>query len=254
MTPRKYKGHKMKKLSLLLALILALAAVFAPFASRAEQNAAEWYDLNSDSEISSDDAIYLLRHVMFPRDYPVGYEPDLDRNGRVDSDDAVYLLRYTLFPGGYPLCAHEESDRITDKEPDAQGDGEWHTECTVCHARLHSGVIPRIDENGTFTSKNDVALYLHTYGKLPSNYITKAEAQALGWKSGDLWKYAPGKSIGGDEFYNREGLLPKKSGRKWYECDIGYAGGNRNSTRIVWSTDGLIYYTDDHYESFTQLY
>ncbi len=244
----------MKKLTILLALLLALAAVFAPLASRAEHNAAVWYDLNSDNTISSDDAIYLLRHVMFPNDYPVGYELDLDRDGDTDSDDAIYLLRYTLFPADYPLCAHEESGRITDKEPGPLGDGEWHTECAVCHARLRGGAIPRIDENGTFTSKDDVALYIHTYGRLPSNYITKAEARELGWKSGDLWKFAPGRSIGGDEFYNREGLLPKKTGRTWHECDIGYAGGDRGSCRVVWSTDGLIYYTDDHYESFTQLY
>ncbi len=112
----------------------------------------------------------------------------------------------------------------------------------------------RINENGEYTSKEDVALYIRTYGKLPKNFITKSQAESLGWEKGPLWDYAPGKSIGGDVFSNREGLLPKKSGRTWYECDIDYDGGSRGAKRIVFSSDGLIYYTDDHYESFTQLY
>lgn len=64
----------------------------------------------------------------------------------------------------------------------------------------------------------------------------------------------PGMSIGGDRFGNREGLLPDAEGRKWYECDINFSGGFRGAERIVYSNDGLIYYTSDHYESFTQLY
>ena len=112
-----------------------------------------------------------------------------------------------------------------------------------------------IDENGWYYDKDNVALYIHTYGHLPGNYITKAEAEALGWTGGSVEKYAKGKAIGGDYFGNYEGLLPKKSGRKYYECDIDTKGAkNRGSKRIIFSNDGLIFYTDDHYESFTQLY
>ena len=113
-----------------------------------------------------------------------------------------------------------------------------------------------IDEKGTYTSKEDVALYLHTYGHLPSNYITKDEAQDAGWKTEglDLNEACPGKSIGGDRFGNREGRLPKAKGRTWYECDIDYKSGSRGAKRIVYSSDGLIYYTDDHYKTFEQLY
>lgn len=112
-----------------------------------------------------------------------------------------------------------------------------------------------IDEDGSYTSRDEVAAYLRTYGRLPGNFITKDEAQALGWESsaGNLDKVAPGKSIGGDYFGNYEGQLPKKSGRKYYECDIDYTGGYRGAKRIVYSNDGLIFYTDDHYESFTEL-
>ena len=111
-----------------------------------------------------------------------------------------------------------------------------------------------VREDGTYTDRDHVALYLHLYGKLPSNFITKKDAQALGWNGGSLKNYAPGKSIGGDRFGNNEGKLPKKSDRKYYECDIDYNGGSRNAKRIVYSDDGLIFYTDDHYETFKQLY
>ena len=114
---------------------------------------------------------------------------------------------------------------------------------------------PALDPDGSYTTKEDVALYIHLYGKLPSNFITKSEARKLGWKSGGLERYAPGKCIGGDTFGNREGLLPKASGRTYRECDIDTLGkSSRGAKRIVFSNDGLIYYTDDHYESFTLLY
>ena len=112
-----------------------------------------------------------------------------------------------------------------------------------------------LDRDGTYTSKEDVALYLYLYGELPKNFITKSEAEKLGWEGGSVEKYAPGKSIGGDKFGNREGLLPKKNGRQYYECDIDTLGKNsRGAKRIVFSNDGLIYYTDDHYETFELLY
>ena len=112
-----------------------------------------------------------------------------------------------------------------------------------------------IDENGTYTSKDDVALYINTYGKLPSNFITKKEAKKLGWEGGSLEEYAPGKSIGGDYFGNYEELLPEKKGREYHECDIDTKGKKkRGAKRIIYSNDGLIYYTDDHYKTFTLLY
>lgn len=112
-----------------------------------------------------------------------------------------------------------------------------------------------LDEDGDYYSKDEVALYIHQYGKLPKNYITKTKAQKLGWKYGSLEDFAPGKCIGGGRFYNLEGDLPEKDERKYYECDIGTLGkSERGGKRIVYSNDGLIYYTDDHYESFILLY
>ena len=113
-----------------------------------------------------------------------------------------------------------------------------------------------ITEDGYYTDPYDVADYLYEFGHLPDNFITKNEARNLGWDSqdGNLDEVAPGMSIGGDTFGNREGLLPKANGRKYYECDVNYEGGYRGGERIVYSNDGLIFYTADHYKSFEQLY
>lgn len=113
-----------------------------------------------------------------------------------------------------------------------------------------------ITENGTYTSKKEVALYIHTFKKLPSNFITKKEARSLGWdnQKGNLWEVTDQKSIGGDRFGNYEENLPTQNGRKYYECDIDYKGGYRNEKRIVYSNDELIFYTEDHYQTFEQLY
>ena len=113
----------------------------------------------------------------------------------------------------------------------------------------------QIDEDGAYTTKDDVALYIHTYGHLPDNFITKKDAQALGWPGGSLEPYAPGKCIGGSRFGNYEGLLPEADGRTWTECDINTLGAkSRGPERIVFSNDGLIYYTGDHYQTFELLY
>jgi len=112
-----------------------------------------------------------------------------------------------------------------------------------------------LEYEGAYYSKEDVALYLHTYGTLPQNFVTKDEAEEAGWSGGSVERYLPGCAIGGDRFGNREGLLPDAPGRKWTECDINTLGASgRGAERIVFSNDGLIYYTPDHYESFELLY
>ncbi len=138
---------------------------------------------------------------------------------------ALAVLLCTLFPGA--SLAQSWEDRILTAADDLLEDGEY-------------------------TDLDHVAAYLVFYGTLPSNYITKAEAKKLGWKNAkDLWDYAPGCSVGGDAFGNREGLLPKGD---WYECDLFYAGGERGSQRLVYNEEGTVYYTDDGYKSFTLVY
>ena len=113
-----------------------------------------------------------------------------------------------------------------------------------------------VDEDGWYTSKEEVALYIHLYGQLPGNYVTKDEAEEAGWHGGNVERWTgEGTAIGGSPFGNREGLLPKAQGRYYTECDIDTAGeSSRGAKRIVFSNDGLVYYTEDHYESFELLY
>ena len=101
---------------------------------------------------------------------------------------------------------------------------------------------------------DNVVLYLEVYGELPANYITKAEARELGWEGGSVENYMEGAAIGGDYFGNREGLLPVADGRSYAECDIDTNGyGSRGSRRLVYSNDGLYFYTSNHYESFSEI-
>lgn len=135
-------------------------------------------------------------------------------------------------------AAPEEPEKPGNTSSDDQSDG-----------------VDVLPENGSYTSKEDVALYIYTYGHLPDNFITKKEAQNLGWPGGSLEPYAPGMCIGGSRFGNYEGLLPDAKGRTWTECDIDTLGArSRGAKRIVFSNDGLVYYTEDHYESFELLY
>ena len=116
-------------------------------------------------------------------------------------------------------------------------------------------VPAEINFYGSYTTKEEVALYIYVYHCLPENFITKNEARELGWEGGGLEPFAPGMCIGGDRFGNYEGLLPDAEGRTWTECDIDTLGkDSRGAKRIVFSNDGMIYYTDDHYESFQLLY
>lgn len=147
------------------------------------------------------------------------------------------------------------ADRQTQQSQTQENGQQPQSDAEDSSALPDNNGLAAIDESGSYTSKDDVALYLHTYGHLPHNFITKKEAQALGWSGGSLEPYAPGMCIGGSRFGNYEGLLPEAEGRSYTECDIDTMGaGSRGAKRIVFSNDGLIYYTDDHYESFTLLY
>lgn len=107
----------------------------------------------------------------------------------------------------------------------------------------------------TNDGKQGVDCYIYKNLSLPSFYITKENARQIGWKPhlGNLDKVAPGKMIGGDVFYNREGKLPSAPGRVWYECDIDYNGGFRNNYRLIYSNDGFIFKTDSHYVNFISI-
>ena len=110
--------------------------------------------------------------------------------------------------------------------------------------------------SGPIIEPQAIADFLFEHGELPDNFITKNEAQALGWDSSRNYvsDVAPGKSIGGDRFGNYEKRLPEVKGRKYYEADCYYTGGKRGAERIIYSSDGHVWYTEDHYTTFTELF
>lgn len=117
-------------------------------------------------------------------------------------------------------------------------------------------VTPTPVPDGPIIDPQSIADYIFAHGELPDNFITKKEAQALGWDSsrnyvGDV---APGKSIGGDRFGNYEGLLPTEKGITYREADCYYTGKKRNAYRIIYSSNGRVWYTEDHYQTFTELF
>jgi len=157
-------------------------------------------------------------------------------------DEALTEENYSVTAEAYEEVSDAVDEEDIETEPAEESEETEATEAAI-------------DEDGVYTTAEDVALYIHTYGKLPSNFITKSEARDLGWPGGSLEEYAPGKCIGGDYFGNYEGLLPEEDGREYHECDIDTLGADsRGAKRIIYSNDGLIYYTEDHYESFELLY
>ncbi len=173
-----------------------------------------------------------------------------------ETEDEIDLVVVTDGPtDGTPDDVHANSPPEETAEPPAEATDAPETEQASEAGSVTKTRPASIDADGSYYSKDNVALYIYTYGRLPANFITKKQAKKLGWSSGGLDKYAPGKCIGGDRFGNYEGLLPEAPGRFYTECDIDTKGAKkRGAKRIVFSNDGLIYYTDDHYESFTLLY
>ncbi len=162
------------------------------------------------------------------------------------------LLSFSLMAGcAAPVESTEPVQaEVVLTEPEA---AETEAIATEAAETTEAETEPWIDPYGSYTTKEDVALYIHLYGELPLNFMTKKQARDLGWEGGSLEPIAPGMCIGGDHFGNYEGLLPED--REYTECDIDTLGASkRGAKRIVFSDDGLIYYTDDHYESFELLY
>lgn len=96
---------------------------------------------------------------------------------------------------------------------------------------------------------------LKTVQHLPDYYLTKEEAEAIGWirRKGNLNKVAQGKMIGGDRYFNKNGHLPSDLGRTWFEADIEYETSYRGDNRILYSNDGLIFVTYDHYLTYIEI-
>ena len=109
---------------------------------------------------------------------------------------------------------------------------------------------------GPMEAAQELADYIFEHGELPENFVTKRQARDMGWQKnyrypGDI---SPGLTIGGDYFGNYQQKLPDVKGRKYYEADCFYHGGKRNDYRIIYSNDGHVWYTGDHYVTFIELF
>lgn len=224
----------MKKLKLFLTAFLLIFTL--AFAGCTDKNAEPTI---KDTDVFEEELTPLTEDEVAALDEDPGYDEEMTS---IDEEDMENL--------------DESSDTSLDESAagsDVRNENE--SQNTEDPSDTSQGTI-QVTEDGTYTSREEVAVYIHTYGHLPSNYITKAEAKKLGWVSseGNLNEVAPGKSIGGDSFGNYEKMLPEEEGRKYYECDIDFDGTYRNEKRIIYSNDGLIFYTGDHYETFEQVY
>ncbi len=222
-----FKVKRFLLIPLLCLLVMIAGACGTNTGRDAQKNDSSLTVLDEQNQGAADDAVSdgtrEYNDTGGDKDQEYDDEDQKDPQGNVDAD---------------------ENDPQKYDDEDQKDDPEEKTE------KPDQGNLP--DEKGTYTTKQDVALFLHVYGRLPDNFMTKKEARALGWSGGSLEKYAPGMCIGGDRFGNYEGNLPDGN---YHECDINTLGkSKRGAERLIYSDDGRIYYTDDHYETFTLLY
>jgi len=180
-----------------------------------------------------------------------GFTKQISRLSRTWLAAAIVTLMVLMT--GCGIILDDQPTNSDSSEHSASGTG--HTDTKQQPAKSSGNANPQKQSSGSLTSFKDVSDYIREHHELPANFITKKEAEKLGWvpSKGNLHQVAPGKSIGGDRFGNREGLLPKAKNRIWYEADINYKKGTRGADRILFSNDGLIYMTTDHYKSFTDI-
>ena len=230
--------NKLSKRTRLILAVLLIAAIVA-------------WSLWGPDAVPAADADVLPAQSSTVESLPELTESQVSGGAATDESSITGTPPDSAVPDTLPEESEPEESAQAESEP-AESEPE-ESELTESGPEEDPTGLP--DEDGSYTSKEDVARYLHVYGRLPKNFMTKAEARDLGWDGGSLEPYAEGMCIGGDRFGNYEGLLPEKEGRRYTECDIDTLGkSSRGAKRIVFSNDGLIYYTDDHYESFELLY
>lgn len=175
------------------------------------------------------------------------------------TDDAINAIGTTVSDAMEDVDVREILGSVGDKVSELM-DGLPDTTSSIKEAVSQSSsgsgsAEAGVAEGENYLSREDVTAYLHAYGTLPPNYLTVAEAEALGWDgSGDLWAVRDGAAIGGDSYDNLAGLVPAADGRSWRQCDVNYAGGARGNERLVYSNDGLIYYSPDKFATFEAVY
>lgn len=171
---------------------------------------------------------------------------------------AILMALLLLILGQQGILPLGDTADVPDSLPTATIAAALTDSPTAAPARTEKPTAAPMDtpKQTAITAPQDIADYIFAHGTLPDNFLTKNEARQLGWDSSKNYvsDVAPGYSIGGDKFGNYEGLLPDASGRKWYEADANYTAGPRGAERILYSSDGLVYYTNDHYQTFTEMH
>lgn len=184
------------------------------------------------------------------------FECDVNYTGGFRGSDRLIYSSDGLI---YFTCDHYKTARLLLKKDFCGAEGLWlekeSAKDSYKEVSLYSD-IGRVIEGRSYTDRDSVAEYIYEYGELPKNYLTKQEAKSVGWrpKKANLWDVTDNGCIGGDTFIDKQSLLPWKKGRVWYECDVNYGGGKRGKDRLIYSNDGLIYYTNNHYKTVIQLY
>ncbi len=240
-----------KSLGIIIAIILALCAVIAPV-----------YNKLTGEELPTNEISSALDEYSNKLDEEASLTDNTDASNYTEEESESKETKTTT----EVTDAKQTSEKVTTTKKETTTKWtttkkvtttKWTTTKKVTTTKKSTTTKQNSTEksNSGIFSKDEVAAYIHKYGHLPDNFITKNQARALGWQGGSVQKYAPGKAIGGDYYSNYEETLPVKQGRKYYECDINTNGkSSRGAERIVFSNDGLIFYTNDHYETFTRLY
>ena len=157
-----------------------------------------------------------------------------------------------LLPSSCQYCIEKHGKIFDISVLDYNLEADAHLNCQCEYVPMRTKQVGTVTDWGM----EGADAYITYLGRLPDYYITKETAYAAGWKITNKKKLSsifPGKMIGGDEYDNDELKLPSAPGRKWYEADINYSGGKRNRQRIVYSSDGLIFATYDHYQTFYEI-
>lgn len=183
------------------------------------------------------------------RDLP--YESSLEKALRISCESRLWKIwRAVITPGTCYYCA-SMNGRILAADDFRIFEIPIHPNCK-CYVEALTAIAA-----GTATNAgvDGVDMYVALYGMLPDYYITDAEAEAQGWKKwlGNLAEVLPGRMIGGKIYQNRNHRLPEAVGRIWHEADFDYVSGYRNNCRLLYSNDGLLFVTYDHYLTFCEI-
>lgn len=230
---------------ILVALISATNLVFSPFI---------WKDLCSSLKSKGESMNYKTKKVCtYSLIKDEKTSKDLLETFQPIVHDSVEFKNWIaiLTPTTCPFCRNQHGkiyyiNESVDPYPPV------HNRCKCRILPLNAVNFGNATKDGI----NGVDMYLNIHGQLPYNYISKKDAIRIGWINilGNLQAVAPGKTIGGDVYKNRNNHLPSAEGRVWYEADINYDTGYRNDHRIIYSNDGLVFATYNHYMTFVQIH